>query len=151
MQTAIDNAFVEVSPNGTDWTTLYSANGNISNTVTASYDLSAYCSTNTQVRFRTSGYTNTGAQLWFDNVDIALTKKAGADEVGDPPNLLSGWVLGTNEAVEITYQVIVDETVFTTQVINTATAVSDLQTSRSGQRHQRGGSRRREPRRPCLV
>lgn len=127
MQTAIDNAFVEVSPNGTDWTTLYSANGNISNTVTASYDLSAYCSTNTQVRFRTSGYTNTGAQLWFDNVDIALTKKAGADEVGDPPNLLSGWVLGTNEAVEITYQVIVDETVFTTQVINTATAVSDLQ------------------------
>jgi uncharacterized repeat protein (TIGR01451 family) len=127
MQSTLDNAFVEVSTNGSSWTTLFYANGNISGTVTTNYDLTAYRSPQTTVRFRTAGYTNTGAQLWFDNVDIELTKKPGADEVGDPPTLLSGWTLGTNEAVEITYQVTVDETIFTTQVVNTASAVSDLQ------------------------
>jgi len=127
MQSTLDNAFVEVSTNGTDWTTLFYANGNIAGTVTTNYDLTAYRSPATTVRFRTAGYTNTGAQLWFDNVDIALTKSPGADEIGDPPTLLSGWTLGTNEGVAITFQVTVDETIFTTQVVNTAYAVSDLQ------------------------
>jgi uncharacterized repeat protein (TIGR01451 family) len=127
MQSTLDNAFVEVSTNGTSWTTLFYANGNVAGTATTNCDLTAYRSPQTWVRFRTTGYTNTGAQLWFDDVDVELTKKPGADEVGDPPTLLSGWTLGTNEGVKITYQVVVDDTLFTTQVVNTAFAVSALQ------------------------
>ena len=127
MQTTLDNAYVEVSTNGVDWTTLFYANGNIAGTVTTNVDLTAYRSPQTTVRFRTTGYTNDGAQLWFDDVDVELSKVPGAGELGDPPTLLSGWLLGTNEGVRITYDVVVDDETFTTQIVNVASATSDLQ------------------------
>ncbi len=127
MQTTLDNAYVEVSTNGADWTTLFYANGNVAGTVTTNYDLTAWRSPQTTVRFRTTGYTNDGAQLWFDDVDVQLSKAPGADELGDPPTLLSGWLLGTNEGVRITYDVLVDAETFTTQIVNVASATSDLQ------------------------
>ena len=127
MQTTLDYAYVQVSTNGSDWTTLLSTNGNIGGTLATNFDLAAWRSTQTWVRFRTTGYTNTGAQLWFDDVDVETVKEPGTDEVGEPPDLLSGWTMGTSEAVRITYQVAVDDTLFTTQVVNTASASSDLQ------------------------
>ena len=127
MQTTLDNAYVEVSTNGADWTTLFYANGNIAGTVATNVDLTAYRSPQTTVRFRTTGYTNDGAQLWFDDVDVELSKVPGAEELGDPPTLLSGWLLGTNEGLRITYDVVVDEETFTTQIVNVASATSDLQ------------------------
>ncbi|MGD9613709.1 MAG: SdrD B-like domain-containing protein, partial [Kiritimatiellia bacterium] len=127
MQTTLDNAYVEVSTNGADWTTLFYANGNVAGTVTTNIDLTAYRSPQTTVRFRTTGYTNAGAQLWFDDVDVELSKIPGADEVGDPPTLLDGWILGTNEGVQLTYDVIVDDETYTTQIVNVASATSDLQ------------------------
>jgi len=127
MQTTLDNAYVEVSTNGADWTTLFYANGNVAGTVATNCDLTAYRSSQTTVRFRTTGYTNDGAQLWFDDVDVELSKVPGAGELGDPPTLLSGWLLGTNEGVRITYDVVVDDETFTTQIVNVASATSDLQ------------------------
>ena len=127
MQTTLDNAYVEVSTNGADWTTLFYTNGNVAGTVTTNLDLTAWRSPQTTVRFRTTGYTNDGAQLWFDDVDVQLSKTPGADELGDPPTLLSGWLLGTNEGLRITYDVVVDDETFTTQIVNVASATSDLQ------------------------
>jgi serine protease AprX len=66
----------QVSPDsGTSWTTLqtYSSTSN-TGAATDSFDISAYASTNTQIRFVISQYQAGARYIYFDNIEIAFAR-----------------------------------------------------------------------------
>ena len=67
---------LQVSPDGgTSWTTLQTYSG-VSNTGAGkdSFDISAYASSNTQIRFLTPYYQNGARYIYFDNIEIAFAR-----------------------------------------------------------------------------
>lgn len=65
-----DTARVEISTNGVTWTTLETFAGAVASGSTRSYDISAFITANTRIRFTTfNGYNNTES-FFVDNVDI---------------------------------------------------------------------------------
>jgi uncharacterized repeat protein (TIGR01451 family) len=128
---------VEASSDGVAFTTLATLNAAGS----YAYDIGAYLSSRTTVRFRvaTIDATNAGARYHFvDNVTVTAGKHAAQtkdDAVGANPDLLSGvpptlvqqgdgFALAPGETLTITYRVTVDAPASVTRLANTATATS---------------------------
>jgi uncharacterized repeat protein (TIGR01451 family) len=138
-----DAAVVEISSTGgAPFTVLETITGIAGQTsATRSYNISAYISANTTVRFRLSaGYTGAADFIYFDNVTIrtnelpvVVTKDnipggANPDLLnGVPPTLVrqdDGFSLATGETMTVTYRVRANDPVNETRIVNTATVTS---------------------------
>ncbi len=141
---ATDAIVVEMSSNGgTSWTTIDSTS--FTNVVgetsgSKSYDISTYISATTTVRFRvSSGYANAGDYFYVDNVGIKTNEVTNVtkDNIsggtyadllnGVLPSLVvpgDGFALAAGETLTVTYNVLVNNPVNETRIVNIATATS---------------------------
>jgi len=92
--------------------------------ISTNYDVTAYASTNFAVRFFASSDMSTADRIWFDNVDIAVQGSGVTNRGGAPSLLLDHYVLGTNESLEVTFDVVVEDSITVSQVVNEASVVS---------------------------
>lgn len=93
----------------------------------ASYDISSYISGNMAIRFYSdaTGMANDDI-VYFDDIKIeAIRSGIVTNAGGAPPDLASGYTLQPGDTLTVTYQATVDKPSVITQVVNTATAVSD--------------------------
>ncbi len=108
---AADSVLLEVSTNGTAWTTLSTFTGGIASTPPP-YDLTSYRSTTTFVRFRvTGGFDATSKKFSVDNVDISALGTASSFASGSPPSFLvasTGCGISPGGTLGLTFNVKVD-------------------------------------------
>jgi uncharacterized repeat protein (TIGR01451 family) len=139
---APDAVIVEISgTGGVPFTTLETMTGIAGQTsATRTYNISAYISANTTVRFRVSAGYTAGEYFYADNVAIRTNELPGLvtkDNIagGANPDLLSGipptlvrqddgFSLAAGETMTVTYRVRVNDPVNETRIVNTATATS---------------------------
>ncbi len=96
----------------------------------AEFDITAYISTNTTIRFEdlTENWES-GEYAYFDNVEIEAVHVAVTNVPADaPPALASGQTLGPGQAFTITFDVTVDNPCATTQIVNVVSVTGDQQT-----------------------
>jgi uncharacterized repeat protein (TIGR01451 family) len=125
-----DNYYIEVSNDGGDsWDVLDTlSDGDDAAYQSASYDITAYISDTTSIRFRSDlagGWLDRDA-VYFDNVQIKCPPTTGPGEA--PPSFLTdGYNLASGETVTVTYQVTVDDPTPNglSAVVNTAEVTSD--------------------------
>lgn len=124
-----DTVSIYASSNGgASWTSLGTITGPDQDLVyqATNYDISAFCSTNTAIRFLSAGLGQ-GDYINFDDINVALSKRIYADDPATaPPNLATGLTLLASEYARITMQVTVHEPPTVLVVTNTATATSPL-------------------------
>jgi len=119
--TTADVARVQVSSDGTAWSTLLSVTGGLSGTYTTNFDITSYRSTNTQVRFGVTNYLNVNAFFFFDNVNVAFSNQTGFGTLGPPPTLLTGATMASGSVLTLTYTVLTDNPLYLSEITNTAT------------------------------
>ena len=90
--------------------------------LSTNYDITAFLSSNTTVRFASAQGLGLGELVAFDNVRIDAAGTPGAP----PPYLAQGYVLHTGETMTATFEATVDIPPSGTQLVNEATVVSDL-------------------------
>ena len=95
-----------------------------------SYDISAYASANTTVRFQNvaGNWSHDNDVVFFDNVQIEFWKRETSTAPGgDPPNLAAGYSLLPGDTMTVTFQVTVDNPIpeGLTQIVNAACVTSD--------------------------
>jgi|GEM_PF-1363484 len=123
---------IQVSPTGGagTWTTLarYAGPTNDTTNQSASFDISAYLSATTSIRFYSSPNLGGGDSFYFDDVQIALSGVVYATGAGGaPPNLASGYTLQPYESLTATVVVTVNSDLDPafTGITNTATLSAD--------------------------
>jgi uncharacterized repeat protein (TIGR01451 family) len=96
---------------------------------TQSFDISAYASTGTVVRFGGNISRDATDIVWLDNIRIAASAANATNALPPPPVLLDGYTLppGTNMTVRLTATV--DDPIVATTFLNTAQLLSDQQTT----------------------
>jgi len=124
---------VEVSSNGTagTFTEVGRFNGAATDGVYAnfSYDIGAWISTSTVVRFLSPAGMDATDILWIDDVQIETERRVQASVPGSaPPDLVSGLTLEPGEVATLTFDVTVNTPCTATQVVNSASVVSDQMT-----------------------
>ena len=126
---------LEVSSNGgSSWGRLasYPLNADDAAQTAQNFDLSAYASSATQIRFIGQGSasgvpSSVVRQMFIDNIQIAF-RKPGASVTtagGAPPALASGHYLAANASMSVSFKVKVNSPASVTRVENTASAASD--------------------------
>ena len=126
---------LEVSSNGgSSWGRLasYPLNADDGAGVAQSFDLNAYASSATQIRFVGQGSasgvpSSVVRQIFIDDVQIAF-KKPGAPVTtagGAPPAVTSGHYLAANASLSVSFRVRVNTPASVTRIENTASAASD--------------------------
>ncbi|NCA81146.1 MAG: DUF11 domain-containing protein [Opitutae bacterium] len=119
---------VATSPGG-PFTQLEQFGGTASGT--ASYDLTAYISTGTTVRFEAAPGTEnweSGEYAYLDNIEISsLRSGVATNPAFAPPGLVSGQDLTPGGRLVVTFQATVDAPSLVTQLVNTASVSSPLQ------------------------
>ena len=97
---------------------------------TASFDISAYASTGTVIRFAGSaGRDTTTDVVWLDNVRIDASAASATNALGDPPALLAGYSLPPGTSMTVRLTATVDDPLTATEFVNTARLLSDQQTT----------------------
>jgi len=93
------------------------------------FDISAYISTNTTVRFENlSANWGSGDYAYFDNVEMeGSTSGTGSVPAGSPPNLVSNRTLDSGETLEVRFRVLVDDPLALLAITNTASITSAVQ------------------------
>ena len=133
--------YLEVSPNGgSSWQRLaaYPLNADDGAQVAQSFDIGAYASSATLVRFIGQGSasgvpSSVTRQMFIDDVQVsfkkpqALTTTAG----GAPPALASGLYLAAGASAKVTFQAKVNASPGVAQIENVASAASDQTASKS--------------------
>ncbi len=96
---------------------------------TTSFNISAYASTGTVIRFGGNASRDGTDIVWLDNIRIAASAANATNALPDPPALLEGYSLppGTNMTVRLTATV--DDPITATSFINTARLLSDQQST----------------------
>lgn len=122
-----DIMYVEVSSNAVSWVTLMSRADDFVGTYYTNFDISAYASTNTSVRFRTSGYADTNESLFFENVEISFSTQPQPGVSGNPPNVATNYTLYAGESMLVTYDVKVNDPIYQTFITNTVSVTSTQQ------------------------
>ena len=91
-------------------------------------NISAYIATNTQVRFLSSS-TLGGSDIVYFNDARVYWPVGGTNTImgGTPPYIATNWLLHPGEYLTATFQVLVDNPVAVTQIINTAYSASQSQ------------------------
>jgi uncharacterized repeat protein (TIGR01451 family) len=125
---------VEVSSNGTAGTFTEVGRFNGAATDAAytnfSYDIGAWISTSTAVRFISPAGQDVTDILWVDDVQIEAGRRVSGSVPGSaPPNLVSGLTLLPGEAATLTFDVTVDSPATVTQLVNSASVTSDQMTT----------------------
>jgi uncharacterized repeat protein (TIGR01451 family) len=96
----------------------------------ASYDISAYASTGTVIRFTGStGRDTTTDIVWLDNIRIDASAASATNALGAPPALLAGYSLPPGTSMTVRLTATVDDPLVATNFINTARLISDQQTT----------------------
>lgn len=95
----------------------------------SSFDISAYLSETTTIRFENRSVNwGSGDFAYLDQVQIAASRSIVTNAPADaPPILATDQVLQPAEALTITFDVTIDQPSTLTQVVNTVSAVSDQQ------------------------
>ena len=124
---------VQVSSNGVagTWTTIatYAGPATDSSYSLDSFDITPYISTNTAIRFSSPAGNTPGNRVWFDDVQISVpVREVHTVSGGNPPDLVTGWELLPAESFTVTFDVTVDDPIVVTQIVNTASVVSDQMT-----------------------
>ncbi len=97
---------------------------------TASFDVSAYASTGTVIRFAGSaGRDTTTDFVWLDNVRLAASAASATNALGSPPALLDGYALPPGTSMTVRLTATVDDPLTANTFINTARLLSDQQTT----------------------
>ena len=96
---------------------------------TASFNVSAYASTGTVIRFGGNASRDANDFVWLDNVRISASAANATNALPDPPLLLDDYALppGTNMTVYLTATV--DDPITATEFVNAARLLSDQQTT----------------------
>ncbi|HOO20846.1 MAG TPA: SdrD B-like domain-containing protein, partial [Kiritimatiellia bacterium] len=126
------NEFLDVriatGPDGT-FTQLAQLGGTASGTT--NFDITAYISTGTTVRFEaTPGTENweSGEYAYIDNIQIeAVRSGIATNPAGAPPALVTNLTLGTGQTATVVFQTTLDSPPTVTQLLNTASAYSAVQ------------------------
>ena len=94
-----------------------------------SFNISAYASTGTVIRFGGNASRDATDIVWLDNIRIAASAANATNALPPPPALLDGYTLppGTNMTVRLTATV--DDPIVATTFLNTARLISDQQTT----------------------
>ena len=125
---------IQVSPTGAagSWTTpsggRFAGPTNDTTNQSASFDISSFISSTTNIRFYSSPDLGRDDSFYFDNVQIALSRRVTSTAPGgDPPNLASGYTLYSGESLTVTFQATVDPNAGpgVTAISNTATVTAD--------------------------
>jgi uncharacterized repeat protein (TIGR01451 family) len=118
-----DAIYAEVSSDGSAWTTLATYQGASASYASTNYDITSYIGTNTCIRFRTadkSQMDNTDI-LYVDNINIEIARRGIYTNAGyAPPTVSMDQTLYTGETMTVTFDVVMDPSMFVTQVVNTA-------------------------------
>ena len=133
--------YLEVSPNGgSSWQRLaaYPLNADDGAQIAQSFDVGAYASSTTQIRFIGQGSasgvpSSVTRQMFIDDVQISF-KKPGTPVTAAgsaPPTLASGHYLAVGASVKVSFQVKVNASPTVTKIENIASAVSDQTVSKS--------------------
>lgn len=93
------------------------------------FNISAYASTGTVIRFGGNASRDATDIIWLDNIRIAASAANATNALPPPPGLLDGYTLppGTNMTVRLTATV--DDPIVATTFLNTARLLSDQQTT----------------------
>jgi uncharacterized repeat protein (TIGR01451 family) len=127
-----DYVAVEISSNGTSgaWHELARLSGPAADAdyLTTNFNITAYASTNTAIRFATTNTAMTAADIvWIDDVQFTFTRREMVSRPGDSPSTLaSGLILYGGEYMTVTYQALVDNPPTAGFITNTASVVSTL-------------------------
>ncbi len=127
---ADDYVNVSVSSNGGSTFTQVGQVGGATNDgsyFSASFNVSAYASTGTVIRFAGSANRTATDYVWLDNVRIAASATSATNALPPPPLLLDGYALppGTNMTVKVEVQV--NDPLEAIEFVNVATLWSDQQ------------------------
>ena len=116
-----------ISTNG--WATsnrlFQSGTGHTTNRTTTNINVSAYISTNTSIRFITSGSVGATNFVAFDNVTFTLVGNDATFAGMPPPMLAQNLTLPPGGSATVTFQVQVDSPPLATQVVNQARVRAD--------------------------
>ncbi len=95
-----------------------------------SYDIGAWISTATVVRFVSPAGMDATDVLWIDDVQIETERRVQAAVPGGaPPNLVSGLMLMPGESATLTFAATVNAPAVVTQLVNSASVTSDQMTN----------------------
>ncbi|MDH3307449.1 MAG: Ig-like domain-containing protein, partial [Acidimicrobiia bacterium] len=131
---------VQVSTNGLagPWTNLFIIDGGPGGVTDPAYldspviDLSNYRSPSTAIRFYHTGANDfdVGRFIIFDDIEVTAIERVPASAAGGAPSTLAtGYDLYPGESITVTWQVTVDTPAGVSQVENTASVVTDQETS----------------------
>ena len=118
---------IQASSNGTAWTELgrFSGAATDADYIHFSANLSAFISTSTVIRFISPSGMDSTDIVWIDDVLITGTRRLNQTVPGgEPPALVSGITLETNETMLIQFEVWVDNPAIYTQIVNQASLTS---------------------------
>ncbi len=125
---------VEVSSNGTAgaFTEIGRFNGAATDAsyTPFTYDIGAWISTSTAVRFLSPAGMDASDILWIDDVQIETERRVSASVPGSaPPNLVTNLTLLPGESATLTFDVTVNTPILVTQLVNSASVTSDQMTN----------------------
>ena len=95
----------------------------------ASFDLSAYASTGTVIRFAGNATRDATDYVWLDNVRIDASAASATNALGAPPELLAGYSLPPGTSMTVRLTATVDDPLTATEFVNAARLLSDQQTT----------------------
>ena len=96
---------------------------------TASFNISAYASTGTVIRFEGSAGRDATDIVWLDNVRIDASAASATNALGAPPALLDGYSLPPGTSMTVRLTATVDDPLTATEFVNAARLISDQQTT----------------------
>ena len=133
--------YLEVSSNGgSSWQRLaaYPLNADDGAQIAQSFDVGAYASSATQIRFIGQGSSSgvpssVTRQMFIDDVQVSFKKPQtpAATAGGAPPAVASGLYLAVGASAKVTFQAKVNPSPTVTQIENVASAASDQTASKS--------------------
>ena len=127
---AADFVNVNVSSNGGSTFTQVGQIGGATNDGSyfpASFDISAYASTGTVIRFGGNASRDVTDIVWLDNIRIAVSAVNATNALPDPPILLDDYLLPPGTNMTVTLTATVNDPLSATEFVNTARLMSDQQ------------------------
>ncbi len=97
--------------------------------ISTNVNVSAYCSTNTAVRFLAAGTFAGANYIWFDDVKITFRSNNATNRLYDLPTLLNGYVLPPRTSMVVTLRASVDNPPASIQMVNVARLKSNQETN----------------------
>ena len=122
MDSSSDVVSVSASANGSTWTELGRIAGPGTDAVylTTNYNLAAFLTTNTHLRFLSSSGMASDDYVWIDDVRVEVISAAVTNSGGAPPILLDNYILDPGFSVTVLFSVRIQDSVQGTQIVNQA-------------------------------